>query len=189
MERPDPKQQIRWLSTAFPPIEMLLVRILPPRPADAWSLDHPYIAAPNLPTATLWANLPTFLELGRSGAHPNQIAPRLQLAPHELLEGIVTSVLVDQLHIARTSNTVTITTTGPAPSYTDERERVDHVAGELADRYDPHRLSSGATVDRPPAYDLYRTPPLARQPGAAAARLLAPEECCGKVGGASIRYF
>jgi len=164
MERPDPEQQRRWLSTAVRPIEILLVRVVPPRPDDAWRLDHPYVAAPDLPTATLWANLPTLLELGRLGAHPNQIAKRIQLAPHELLAAIVTSMLVDQYHIARTGNTVTITTTGATPSYTFERERVDHVAAELANRYDPHRLTVTATLDQPPTYDLYRTPPLPRQP-------------------------
>lgn len=35
---------------------------------------------------------------------------------------------------------------------------------ELANRYDPHRLTTVTVADRPPTYDLYRTPPLARQP-------------------------
>lgn len=117
MERSDPEQQRRWLSTALPPIEMLLVQLTPPRPDDAWSLDHPYVAAPDLPSATLWANLPTLLEMGRGGAHPHLLAQRIPLAPHELLDALVTSVLVDQFHIARTGNVVTVATTGAAPSY------------------------------------------------------------------------
>lgn len=82
MERSDPAQQPRLLSTAFPPIEQLVVQLTPPRPHDAWSLDHPYVAAPDLATATLWANLPTFLEMGRSGIHPHELAQRIPLASH-----------------------------------------------------------------------------------------------------------
>ena len=112
MERSDPEQQQRLFSTALPPIEMLVVQHTPQRPGDAWRLDHPYVAAPDLPTATLWANLPTFLEVGRGGIHPHQLAQRIPLSPHELLDGLVTSALVDQVHIARTGNVVTVTTTG-----------------------------------------------------------------------------
>ena len=67
MERADPKRQIRWLSAALPPIEAIFVERAPLRPGDAWSLDNRYVSAPSLPTASLWANLATFLQLGRGG--------------------------------------------------------------------------------------------------------------------------